>query len=107
MTTPLPFFAIIPELLPRNVAGGAIALVNSFGALGGFLGAYGVGYLNGLTGNPAASYIAMGGSLLAAAVLTLFVRPATEKAPGRQAAVSPRAEGYDVSNRHASTAHDS
>ena len=87
-----PFFAIIPELLPRNVAGGAIALVNSFGALGGFLGAYGVGYLNGLTGNPATSYIAMGGALLLAAVLTLFVRPATEQAASRQATVAPRAD---------------
>ena len=29
-----PFFAIIPEMLPRNVAGGAMALINSMGALG-------------------------------------------------------------------------
>ncbi|PET36546.1 2-ketogluconate transporter, partial [Bacillus sp. AFS001701] len=29
-----PFFAIIPEILPRNVAGGAMALINSMGALG-------------------------------------------------------------------------
>ncbi|RKR02654.1 sugar phosphate permease [Kushneria sinocarnis] len=78
-----PFFAIIPELLPSNVAGGAIALVNSCGALGGFLGAYGVGYLNGLTGTPAASYIAMGGSLLFAALLIHFVRPVTEQEPSR------------------------
>lgn len=28
-----PFFAIIPEMLPRNVAGGAMALINSMGAL--------------------------------------------------------------------------
>ena len=27
-----PFFAIIPEMLPRNVAGGAMALINSMGA---------------------------------------------------------------------------
>ncbi|MCM5705671.1 MFS transporter [Larsenimonas salina] len=76
-----PFFAIIPEILPRNVAGGAIALVNSLGALGGFIGAYGVGYLNGITGSSATSYVAMGGFLLAAAALTLCVKPATEKAP--------------------------
>ncbi|OHV12306.1 MFS transporter [Kushneria phosphatilytica] len=78
-----PFFAIIPELLPSNVAGGAIALVNSCGALGGFLGAYGVGYLNGLTGTPAASYIAMGGSVLLSALLIQFVRPVTEQEPSR------------------------
>lgn len=73
-----PFFAIIPELLPRNVAGGGIALVNSLGALGGFAGSYGVGYLNGLTGSPAMSYITMGVCLFVAAGLTLTVRPATE-----------------------------
>jgi sugar phosphate permease len=30
-----PFYAIIPELLPSSVAGEAMALINSFGALGG------------------------------------------------------------------------
>jgi sugar phosphate permease len=67
-----PFFAIIPEILPRNVAGGAMALINSMGALGSFVGAYIVGYLNGITGGFSASYIFMAGSLLAAAALTLI-----------------------------------
>jgi sugar phosphate permease len=39
-----PFFAMITEILPRNVAAGAIALINSFGALGSFAGSYVVGY---------------------------------------------------------------
>lgn len=69
-----PFFAIIPEILPRNVAGGAMALINSMGALGSFVGAYFVGYLNGLTGGPGASYIFMAGSLLISAFLTLMVK---------------------------------
>jgi sugar phosphate permease len=67
-----PFFAIITEILPRNVAGGAIALINSLGALGSFLGAYIVGYLNGLTGNFSASYIFMAGSLFLSAILTMI-----------------------------------
>lgn len=67
-----PFFAIIPELLPRNVAGGAMALINSMGALGSFAGSYLVGYLNGATGGFGASYIFMAGSLLLAALLTLL-----------------------------------
>lgn len=46
-----PFFAIIPEMLPRNVAGGAMALINSMGALGSFFGSWFVGYLNGATGS--------------------------------------------------------
>ncbi len=50
-----PFFAIIPEVLPLNVAPGAMALINSFGALGSFVGAYIVGYLNSTTGGFGAS----------------------------------------------------
>ena len=67
-----PFFAIIPEILPANVAGGAMALINSLGALGSFAGAYIVGYLNGITGGFGASYIFMAGSLLLSAGLTII-----------------------------------
>jgi sugar phosphate permease len=67
-----PFFAIIPEILPINVAGGAMALINSLGALGSFVGAYIVGYLNGRTGGFGASYIFMAGSLLLSAGLTII-----------------------------------
>ncbi len=67
-----PFFAIITEVLPSNVSGGAIALINSFGALGSFLGAYFVGYLNGATGGFDASYIFMSVSLLLSALLTMI-----------------------------------
>jgi sugar phosphate permease len=62
-----PFFAIIPEVLPRNVAGGAMALINSMGALGSFAGSYLVGYLNATTGSFGAAYLFMAGSLLGAA----------------------------------------
>ncbi|WP_445489051.1 MFS transporter [Niallia sp. 03133] len=67
-----PFFAIIPEILPRNVAGGAMALINSMGALGSFAGAYIVGYLNEVTGGYGASYNFMAISLLASAILTII-----------------------------------
>ena len=76
-----PFFAIIPEMLPRNVAGGAMALINAMGALGSFLGSWVVGYLNGATGSPSASYIFMGGSLLISVWLTLIVKPAQNNQP--------------------------
>jgi sugar phosphate permease len=62
---------VITEVLPRNVSAGAIALINSLGALGSFLGAYMVGYLNGTTGGFGASYIFMAGSLLLSALLTI------------------------------------
>lgn len=82
-----PFFAIVPELLPKNVAGGAMALINSMGALGSFVGSYVVGYLNGTTGSPAASYAFMSAALVAAVLLTLSVnaRPEGEALLGARA----------------------
>jgi len=67
-----PFFALIAEALPANVAGGATALINSFGALGSFAGSYLVGWLNGTTGGFGASYLIMAGGLLCASVLMVF-----------------------------------
>ena len=77
-----PFFAIIPEILPRNASGEAMALINSMGAFGSFIGVYVVGWLNGVTGNPGTGYIFMGASLVIAVLCTLAVsmrtQPATE-----------------------------
>ena len=67
-----PFFAVITEILPATVSAGAIALINSFGALGSFAGSYLVGYLNGSTGGFGASYIFMAGSLFLSAILTII-----------------------------------
>ncbi|MEO8416875.1 MAG: MFS transporter [Ginsengibacter sp.] len=76
-----PFFAIITEILPKNVSGGAIALINSFGALGSFAGSYLVGYLNGTTGGFGASYIFMSGSLFLSALLTMIAVKGTGVKP--------------------------
>ena len=73
-----PFFAIIPEILPSNVAGGAMALINSMGALGSFSGSYLVGYLNSETGSPGASYLLMSGALLISVLLTIMLKPASK-----------------------------
>jgi len=72
-----PFFAVLTEILPKNVSGGAIALINSFGALGSFAGSYLVGYLNGRTGVFSASYIFMAGSLFLSAIVTLVALKGT------------------------------
>ncbi|MGI8576995.1 MAG: MFS transporter [Nocardioidaceae bacterium] len=71
-----PYFAAIPEFLPQNVAGVAMALINSAGAVGGFLGTYLVGWLDGATGGPGASFLVMGASLLLAGLLMFAVRGA-------------------------------
>ena len=76
-----PFFAIVPEILPANVAGGAMALINSMGALGSFGGSWLVGYLNGATGGPGASYLFMCGALLTAVALTAALN--TSQTSGR------------------------
>jgi sugar phosphate permease len=69
-----PFFALITEILPANVAGGAIALINSFGALGSFAGSWLVGYFNGATGHFDTSYIFMSVSLLLSAIAAGLLR---------------------------------
>lgn len=66
-----PFYAIVPEMLPSNVAGEAMALINSFGALGGFAGAYIIGLLQSSRGGSSASFLAMSISLLTAGCIIL------------------------------------
>lgn len=85
-----PFFAWIAEMLPRNVAGGAIALINCFGALGSFVGSYFVGWLNGVTAGTGASFVFMAVALLVSAVLTLML-PA-EPCTGCQPAIKASAQ---------------
>lgn len=83
-----PFFALIPELLPKNVSGVSMGLINSCGALGAFLGAWLVGYMNGLTGSPGASYTFMAVALLASVFLMRQVRVHTDSEPTPIAEVS-------------------
>jgi sugar phosphate permease len=69
-----PFFAIIPETLPRNVAGEVFALVNSSGAFGSFVGSYAVGYLGAHTGNSRAGFLLMSMSLVICAGIMFSVQ---------------------------------
>jgi sugar phosphate permease len=83
-----PFFAWITERLPRNVAGGAIALINSCGALGSFVGSYVVGWLDAATGGPDVSYVLMAVALLISAFITLVVGAEQGRASTRAAPVA-------------------
>lgn len=69
-----PFFAIVPEIIPRNAAGESMALINSCGALGGFAGTYLIGWLNAVTGGPTAAFLALSLSLATAGGCMLAVR---------------------------------
>lgn len=69
-----PFFAIMPEMLPKNVSGQVTALVNSCGALGAFVGTYLVGILQGYTGSSRASFMLMAISVFISGVIVLCLR---------------------------------
>ena len=88
-----PYFALIPEFLPQQVSGAAMALVNSAGALGGFVGAYVVGWLQGSAGNGAA-FTFMAVALGLSAVLMFAVR----------AGASRHTVGAGAARRHRATA---
>jgi MFS family permease len=75
-----PFFSIIPEMLPRNVAGGVMALINSCGALGGFAGTYLVGLLQAWTGGPQAGFMLMSFSLVVSGIILAGMRPSPQEA---------------------------
>ena len=70
-----PFFALIPERVPRNVTAEVIALINSCGALGAFFGSYLVGWLRSVTGDSRAGFLLMALSLVASAGLMLLLKP--------------------------------
>jgi sugar phosphate permease len=69
-----PFFSILPELVPRSVVGESLAMINSCGAAGGFLGAYAVGWIQAATGSASAGFILLSGALLLAAACMIPLR---------------------------------
>jgi sugar phosphate permease len=75
MNAPMgPFFSIIPEMLPKNVAGEVMALINSCGALGGFAGTWMIGGLQAVTGNSRAGYFALSMAFLLAGAIIFGLR---------------------------------
>jgi MFS family permease len=75
-----PQWAWMAEMLPRNVLAESMALVNSFGAVGGFLGVYFGGWLNRHFHSPGLTFLFCAMCLLLAAGLGLSVKqnPRTE-----------------------------
>ena len=76
-----PFFAMVPERIPRNVVAEVLGLINCFGALGAFFGSYFVGVLQAVTGNSRAGYLLMSIALVCSALLLLFLRTPPPIAP--------------------------
>jgi MFS family permease len=67
------YWAIVPEILPRNVAGAAMALINSLGSLGAFAGAYVSGCLGIGMRSAGPTFFFMASAMFASAVLILAV----------------------------------
>jgi MFS transporter, ACS family, tartrate transporter len=75
-----PFWALPTQTLRGQAAAGGIALINSLGNLGGFLGPYLIGWLNKFTGNSRSGLLFLAASLAAGGLLGLWVA----KLPGVQ-----------------------
>lgn len=67
-------FCIPPRFLSGAAAAGGIALINSFGNLGGFLGPYAIGWIRQNTGGFTGALVFLASSMALSALLTLSVR---------------------------------
>jgi len=68
-----PFWALPGKFLAGSSAAAAIALINSMGAVGGFVGPYAVGYLKDATGSFRSPLFLLAGILVAGSLMTLFL----------------------------------
>jgi nitrate/nitrite transporter NarK len=66
--------------LSGTAAAGGIALINSVGNLGGFVGPYLVGKFKDRTGSDVAALMLLGGALLLMGLLVLLIRPPRKRA---------------------------
>ena len=75
-----PFWALGTASLGGTAAAGGIALINSVGNLGGFVGPYAVGVIKDQTGSHLAALMTLGGALLTMGLLALTLRGASPRA---------------------------
>ena len=73
-----PFWALPGRFLAGSAAAAGIALINTLGALGGFVGPYLVGFLKSLTGSFESSLLCLALILLLGAVGTMRLRAAAD-----------------------------
>jgi D-galactonate transporter len=74
-----PFWALGTAFLSGTAAAGGIALINSVGNLGGFVGPILVGIITDRTGNTGISLLILGGVLLLMSLLVLTIQRNTNK----------------------------
>jgi ACS family tartrate transporter-like MFS transporter len=71
-----PFWALPTAFLREQAAAGGIALINSMGAVGGFVGPYVIGQIKQRTGEFGPGLVFLAGCMAAAAVIVLALRAA-------------------------------
>ncbi len=81
-----PFWSIPASFLTTTAAAGAIALINSIGNLGGFVGPYAMGFIQDAAGSFTSATMFLAVCLLAAALLLMRLRKAGDET--RDAAAS-------------------
>jgi ACS family tartrate transporter-like MFS transporter len=84
-----PFWALPGRFLAGNASAAGIALINSLGALGGFIGPYAIGLAKQATGEFSAGLVLMAALMLLAALATLGLR----SAPTMAIAAAPTPQG--------------
>lgn len=72
-----PLWAMASTLMSGAGAAAGIAMINSIGNLGGFIGPYMIGWIKGKTGSYAGGLYVVGATLALSAVLTLLLRRKT------------------------------
>ncbi len=80
-----PFWTLPPVFLGGTAAAGGIALINSIGNLGGFVGPYAVGWIRESTGSFTAGMALLAASLAAAAAIALLMARHFRAAPSTSA----------------------
>jgi MFS transporter, ACS family, tartrate transporter len=68
------FWAIPPQILGGRSAAAGIALINSIGNLGGFVGPTVIGFLHGLSGSYTGGLLALTAALIVEALLVIAIR---------------------------------
>jgi ACS family tartrate transporter-like MFS transporter len=87
-----PFWAMPSEFLTGLSAASGIALINSFGNLGGFVGPYVVGFITQKTGTLYGGLAFAGSSMLVAATLVLFLPKTADVRVPAHAQTSPQTD---------------
>ena len=69
-----PFWALPGRFLSGNASAGGIALINTIGSLGGFVGPFAVGWIKDRTGDYSDGLLFLAALLFVGAILTMYLR---------------------------------